>query len=63
MNDREDEIVTEANLYAEDRLKVKRNLKSALKKLHSALGANGVILGDNEVAALIECVEEWLELE
>lgn len=49
--------------FKEERLAIKKNLERAHQKLISSLGTNGVIFGDNEIAALIECVEEWLELE
>lgn len=41
---------------------INKNLLMALYKLRAALGANGVILGDNEVAALICLIEGHLHM-
>ena len=37
----------------------RNNVDRALWKFRSALGASGIIFGDNEVAATIEALEEW----
>lgn len=39
-----------------------KNAQIGLEKLKSSLGANGVLLGDNEVAALIIVVEAYLHM-